>query len=767
MNRELTVNLRLTAATGENAKIASQVTDTLNKIQTAASLAAKAAESVGKSVATMGSAAQTASQNSQALKSGLEGISQSASTAAKSVENLTSSLKKANEAQLSGAAAWTSAAKRYAMAGPGTSAYGSPIGPMPSRPGPGGMEMWTSASTLYGPKSFSQLSGAELGAFARRTTAANPYEMYQSPIGPKRFEDLTGPELSAFARRMTPGYDNNHREVQGPVEPNYKGIIGGIQEDMAEKLKEQTEETNRLADARQKLASVDNKLMTGVTQLGSGIASLARSMVLLTAATDEDAAKMLIMLARFEAVVQAVKGITSVVRGATAVWNAYNKAAAIAATIGGAGMMGGRVGRAGAAASGLAGGAIAGGAVAAGGEAAGGFLTSTLVGIGQGLTELSPLATGSAIGRTFLGGVAAGYGATALINNGLMYDVRGNPLTAGARTGAVNQGYGTQQSFEWDALTGFLGSTWRARSSEQASAAGVARMQQQLAEREEMNGRTSNRRIRDQRIGRSQWDIDTQQSMFIASMQDPARNPNWRDGFVQQGRVNTAEINAIENRLRSSDLMITKDDNAEAREKKDEERNQLSERLNDLTRQRLSLMQQEAETANRIVASQRQSLAQMGSGDTRRLADAIRTAESGGDLTARQIAMLRQNNIVGYDDQIRTNEERLISRDPNARYIYENQREKTQVDELTRNFNVAVNSEMVLKVQAEIDKSAPQWMSEAMKFLTQQVERIKKETADLINQQFDNAARRGEQNGKAQNGSGGGNVPASAGPGIK
>ena len=763
MNRELTVNLRLTAATGENAKIASQVTDTLNKIHTAASLAAKAAESVGKSVATMGSAAQTASQNSQALKSGLEGISQSASTAAKSVENLTSSLKKANEAQLSGAAAWTSAAKRYATAGPGMTAYGSPIGPMPSRAGPGGVEMWTSASTYYGPKSFSQLSGAELGAFARRTTAANPYEMYQSPIGPKRFEDLTGPELSAYARRMTPGYDNNHREVQGPVEPDYKEIIGGIQEDMASKLKEQTEETNRLADARQKLASVDNKLMTGVTQLGSGITSLARSMVLLTAATDEDAAKMLIMLARFEAVVQAVKGITSVVRGATAVWNAYNKAAAIAATIGGAGMIGGRGGTA----AGVAGGAIAGGAVAAGGEAAGGFLTTALLGIRAGLTELSPLATSSAIGRTFLGGAAAGYGLTSAVNNLSMYDMAGRPLTSGAMTGATNQGYGTWQSFETDALFGFLPSTFAARSSEQASAAGVIRMQQQLAEREEMNSRASNRRIRDQRIGRAQFDIDTQQSMFLASIQDPARNPNWRDQFVQQGRVNTAEINAIESRLRSSALTITKDDNAEAREKKDEERNQLSERLNELTRQRLSLMQQEAETANRIVASQRQSLAQMGSGDTRRLADAIRTAESGGELTARQIAMLRQNNIVGYDDQIRTNEERLISRDANARYIYENQREKTQVDELTRTFNVAVNSEMVLKVQSELDSSAPKWMSEAMKFLTQQVERIKTETTNLINQQFDNAARKSEQNGKAQGGGGGGVVPASAGPGIK
>ena len=271
----------------------------------------------------------------------------------------------------------------------------------------------------------------------------------------------------------------------------------------------------------------------------------------------------------------------------------------------------------------MAGGAIAGGAVAAGGEAAGGFLTSTLVGIGQGLTELSPLATGSAIGRTFLGGVAAGYGATALVNNGLMYDMAGRPLTSGAMTGATNQGYGTWQSFETDALFGFLPSTWRARSSEQASAAGVARMQQQLAEREEMNTRTSNRRIRDQQIGRAQFDIDTQQAMFIASIQDPARNPTWRDGFVQQGRINTAEINAIESRLNSSALTITKDDNAEAREKKEEERNRLSERLNDLTRQRLSLMQQEAETANRIVASQRESLSQMSRGDTRRLADAI------------------------------------------------------------------------------------------------------------------------------------------------
>ncbi len=763
MNRELTVNLRLTAATGENAKVVSQVTDTLNKIQTAASQAAKAAESVGKSVATMGNAAQTASQNAQALKAGMDGISQSAATAAKSVENLTSSLKKANEAQLSGAAAWTSAARRYAIAGPGTSAYGSPIGPMPSRPGPSGMEIWTSASTFYGPRSFSQLSGPELGAFVRRTTAANPYEMYQSPIGPKRFEDLTGPELSAFARRVTPGYDNIHREVQGPPEPNYGAIIGGIQEDMAEKLKEQTEETNRLADARQKLASVDNRLMTGVTQLGSGIASLARSMVLLTASTDEDAAKMLIMLARFESLVQAVKGVTNVVRGATAVWNAYNKAAAIAATIGGAGMMGRRGGSA---VGGVVGGAVAGGAVAAGGEAAGGFLTSTLVGIGQGLTELSPLATGSAIGRTFLGGVAAGYGATALVNNGLMYDIQGRPLTNGAMTGAVNQGYGTRQSFEWDMLTGFLGSTWRARSSEQASAAGVARMQQQLAEREEMNNRTSNRRVRDQRIGRAQWDIDTEQTMFIASLQDPARNPNWRDQYQSQFRVNSAEATAIQRRLLSSDLMVTKDDNAEAAEKKQEERNQLNERLNDLTRQRLSLMQQEAETANRIVASQREGLAQMSRGDARSLANAIKSAADG-SLTDKEIGLLRRNNIQGYDDVIKKSQEAIIASDANKAFIYQNQRDKTNVDELNKNYNIAVNSEMVLKVQAEIDKSAPQWMSEAMKFLTQQVERIKKETADLINQQFDNAARRGEQNSKATSGGSGGVIPASAGPGIK
>lgn len=762
MNRELTVNLRLTAATGENAKIASQVTDTLNKIQTAASMAAKAAESVGKSVASMGNAAQTASQNSQALKSGLDGISQSASTAAKSVENLTSSLKKANEAQLSGAAAWTSAARRYATAGPGVTAYGSPIGPMPSRAGPGGVEMWTSASTYYGPKPFSQLSGAELGAFARRTSASNPYEMYHSPIGPKRFEDLTGPELSAFARRMTPGYDDNHREVQGPVEPNYAGIIGGVQSDMAAKLKAQTEETNRLAEARVRLAAVDNKLMTGVTQLGSGITSLARSMVLLTAATDEDAAKMLIMLARFEAVVQAVKGITSVVRGATAVWNAYNKAAAIAAGIGGVGALGGRGG----AAAGMAGGAIAGGAVAAGSEAAGGFLSTTLLGIRAGLTELSPPATSSAIGRTFLGGAAAGYGLTAVANNLSMYDMAGRPLTSGAMTGATNQGYGTWQSFETDALFGFLPSTWRARSSEQASAAGVLRMQQQLAEREEMNTRTSNRRIRDQQIGRAQFDIDTQQAMFIASIQDPARNPNWRDGFQQQFRVNTAEANAIQNRLLSSNLMVTKDDNAEAREKKQEERNQLNERLNDLTRQRLSLMQQEAETANRIVASQRESLSQMSRGDARSLANAIKSAADG-TLTDKEIGLLRRNNIQGYDDVIKKSEEQIISSDANKAFIYRDQQQKNNIDELNKNYSIAVNSEMVLKVQAELDSSAPKWMSEAMKFLTQQVERIKQETANLINQQFDNAARKNEQNGKAQGSGTGGVIPASAGPGIK
>jgi hypothetical protein len=98
------------------------------------------------------------------------------------------------------------------------------------------------------------------------------------------------------------------------------------------------------------------------------------------------------------------------------------------------------------------------------------------------------------------------------------------------------------------------------------------------------------------------------------------------------------------------------------------------------------------------------SLAQMSGGDARKLASAIRKADSGELLNEREIGLLRQNRIAGYDEQIARSQQSIINRDENKQFIQRNQAEKTQVNELVA--NVKVQSEAVLKLQAEVDAKA-------------------------------------------------------------
>ena len=495
--------------------------------------------------------------------------------------------------------------------------------------------------------------------------------------------------------------------------------------EIEEGIKGVNDSLDKMESDRKKLAATDREFLEGVQRLSNGLMSMARSVVLLTAANEEDAASMLRMIARFEAVGQALNGVMGVVQGATKAWQQYAIAAELA---GGVASVGGFVGR------------IAG--------------------------------TGAA-GASVIGGAAGLLGGGALVSQMIDNAVNGTNKTyaSDAISGTLTGFAGAVNSVGW---LGRAGSLFKPYEESYLSQQKTARMETELTERQRLNQRRDDfsRIAQIENMTKSQVAFETnlQQSQFVAGLQDPSRNPNWRDSFQSAYRTNTVTDKALQDRRIELEKSIgnegdlTRDPVALARDKKELE--DIERRITDTARERLSIMQQEAETANRIVAAQREGLAQMSRGDARSLANAIKSA-SDGSLTDKEIGLLRRNNIQGYDDVIRKSQEQIIASDANKSFIYRDQQQKTNVDELNKNYNIAVNSEMVLKVQAEIDKTAPQWVSESMKFIQQQVERIKEEAKAVITLQADEQRRQADANSKAKNGGPGGVIPSSAGPGLK
>jgi hypothetical protein len=495
--------------------------------------------------------------------------------------------------------------------------------------------------------------------------------------------------------------------------------------EIEEGLKGVNDSLDKMESDRKKLASTDREFLEGVQRLSNGLMSMARSVVLLTAANEEDAASMLRMIARFEAVGQALNGVMGVVQGATKAWQQYALAAELA---GGVASVGGFVGR---------------------------------------------MASTGAAGASVIGGAAGLLGGGALVSEMVDNAVNGTNKTyaSDAISGTLTGFAGAVNSVGW---LGRAGSMFKPYEESYLSQQKTARMETELTERQRLNRRRDDfsRIAQIESMTKSQvaFETDLQQSRFVSGLQDPARNPDWRDSFQSAYRVNTVTDRALQDRRRELQASIgdendtTRDQQALGRDKKELE--DIERRITDTARERLSIMQQEAETATRIVAAQREGLAQMSRGDARSLANAMKSAADG-SLTDKEIGLLRQNNIQGYDDVIRKSQEQIIASDPNKAFIFRDQQQKTNVDELNKNYNIAVNSQMVLKVQAEIDKTAPQWTSEAMKFIQQQVDRIKAEAAEVIKLQADGQRREADQNSKAKNGGPGGVIPASAGPGIK
>ena len=444
---------------------------------------------------------------------------------------------------------------------------------------------------------------------------------------------------------------------------------------------------------------------------------------------------MLKMIARFESVAQAVKGVISIVQGARKAWEAYT-AAAVAASVASKFTF---AGAGGAVASGLAGGAAAGGAAGLTGAYLGGqfgVYSATAAGLTTAALDIgiAPMSV------PLIAGGFAGFGAMQGAHR--LFGV-------GEGDGFVNQGFGTAQRFE--SIPYLLGSTWNARSSEQASR---ARVDQMIAERSYRNNAAQQNaqfRMMQFQQGQSDFQIDLQGAQFSAGYVDPTRTPNWRDGFQRAFRTNAATSTSLLDRLNSPELQNDERDNLQVQNQKLEERRRIEGELVGLARERLNIMQQEAEQANQMLAAQRGNLTQMKGSDAAKLAQAIRDADSGQQLTEKQIAMMRRNNIQGYEQQIQSSEMAIINRDPNRSFIFQNQRDKIGVDQI--NADVKVASEMVLKLQAEMDTKAPEWINQSMKFLNDHAEKLKQAAKETIEIQFriqreqQNNANFAQQNG--------------------
>jgi len=191
------------------------------------------------------------------------------------------------------------------------------------------------------------------------------------------------------ARETKAGYYRARAAAAGPARS------GGVSTDdemrlHVESLGRQYAEAERL-DRRRVAASSKAWKDTGqaVNAATHAVVSYGRAMVLLSAADEESAQRMLQKIAKFEAFASVLTGTISVVKAGTSAWRAYQAAAAAAALASGA-----------AAARGGRGGAV------------GGMLSSGLSMLGRGAAAAAPIAGMAGIATIGLG--VAGMGAVAL-----------------------------------------------------------------------------------------------------------------------------------------------------------------------------------------------------------------------------------------------------------------------------------------------------------------------------------------------------------------
>ena len=241
-------------------------------------------------------------------------------------------------------------------------------------------------------------------------------------------------------------------------------------------LKEVNGTLDQMEANRRKVTAADREFLEGFQRLSNGLTSMARSVVLLTAANEEDAASMLKMIARFEAVAQSVNGVIGVVQGATKAWQQYAIAAELAGNVA---TTGGFVGR-------LAG-------------------------------------TGAAVGSV-LGGTAGLFGGASLL-----YQNIDNWANGTNKTYAEDAIASRLTSFAGSAnILGGAGTLFKPYQDSYLSQQRTAQMDGELTERQRLNRRRDEwerlRGLEGLMRGQVAFETDLQQSRFVAGIQDPARN---------------------------------------------------------------------------------------------------------------------------------------------------------------------------------------------------------------------------------------------------
>lgn len=698
MNRELTVNLRLTAANSENAKAASDTVAMVNQVRDAMTAASRAAEGVGKSVAQMGANTKTSASTLDSLKSKLSETANAATTAATAVSKVTEAVKNVNGVVLSGATAWTSASRQILT----------------------GVAAWTSAKdtiekTTYAVERLTtaarslpadKMAGAA-GWMSSAATGPRGVTAYSAPIGPTPFDQLSGPELMDFVRRQRPGSQQYSMPIgpQPTSQPRREFLSREWESNFDERFDQQVGRLTELENAmdqaattRRRLASADREYLEGVQRLVGGVTSLARSFILLSAANEEDAAAMLRMIAKFEAVAQAVNGVIGVVQGATKAWQQY----AIAAE-------------------------LAGGAATVGGFAA------RTAGTGLGLLSV----VGSGIG--YLGGWNVASQAVSNFFSG-RNETTGYDRVAGALSG-----------FAGSFAEGSAGSLFRPYESLAYSQRKTNRMEQMRSQR--AAGILQQQQFQ---VGRYQ----TGEMLFQSDLSDAQlRAGVGLEGGRRGMAVAQAGLNQVVARRfgrftnETDDLQIQAETRREARQLLEQERTltvqlyesriQAAQEEIQTARERLSIAQRESEINRQRLNQTRSGMAGMDAGEQRELIRAVRSAEGGEYVNARGRAAIRGAGLRGFDDAIMRSEEQDIAKNPELLKIFQQQQglnTKAEID-------VKVNSELVVKLEQDFEKQKPLWEAELMKFLENQFAKIQ----DAITKEREAEMRAMEERIRLQN----------------
>jgi hypothetical protein len=682
VNRELTVNLRLTAANSENAKAASDTVAMVNQVRDAMTAASRAAEGVGKSVAQMGANTKTSASTLDSLKSKLSETANAATTAATAVSKVTEAVKNVNGVVLSGATAWTSASRQILT----------------------GVAAWTSAKdtiekTTYAVERLTtaarslpadKMAGAA-GWMSSAATGPRGVTAYSAPIGPTPFDQLSGPELMDFVRRQRPGSQQYSMPIgpQPTSQPRREFLSREWESNFDERFDQQVGRLTELessfdqaATARRRLASADREYLEGVQRMIGGVTSLARSFVLLTAANDEDAAAMLKTIARFESVAQAINGVIGVVQGATKAWQQYAIAAELA---GGVATLGGFTARTGGMGIAIAGAAVGSAAIASAGALA--------------VEGISDYFSGDTVSTS--GDYLAGFGA-----NFWEYMPR--------------MPFGYSKPFNQLAQSNYK----------------TERMV-------EGRSRSSNALLQRQRFLVNQY--QTGEAYFQSDFTDSQlRAGVGLEGGQRGMSVARAGLSSVMSRRftlstgkETDDLQVQAETRRESRQLLEQERTltvqlhesriQAAQEEIQTARERLSIAQRESEINRQRLNQTRSGMAGMDAGEQRELIRAVRAAEGGEYVNARGRAAIRGAGLRGFDDAIMRSEEQDIAKNPELLKIFQQQQglnSKAEID-------VKVNSELVVKLEQDFEKQKPIWEAELMKFLENQFvkiqEAIKKE----------------------------------------